>query len=129
MGVRTLSIMNEFYERSSKFAYLHFFTLPTIINIVLPRQEWFRIQFGADLACPYEATTCPRATLLRFSEVYITVVNTIDHCMVRRHTLCTLNPKIRSFKVIAWLLVFYAADSSRARAPFLHRLSHAQLFL
>ena len=96
---------------------------------MLPRQGGFGILIRVELPVPYEATTCPRITLLRFSEVYIIVVNTIDHYMVRRHTLRTLNPKIRSFKVIAWLLVFYAADSSRARAPFLHRLSHAQLFL
>ena len=108
--------------------YLRFFPLLFIDFIMLPRQGGFGIQIRVELPCPYEATTCPRIALLRFSEVNTIIVSTIDHYMDRRHTLRTLNPKIPCFKVIAWLFVFYSAGSSRARTPFLHRLSHAQLF-
>ena len=105
-----------------------FFTVATIINVMLPRQGGSESKSELNCRCPYEATTCPRTALLRLSEVYIIVVSKIDHYMDRRQILRTLNPKIPSFKVIAWLLVFYADDSSRAHTPFLHRLSHAKLF-
>jgi hypothetical protein len=105
-----------------------FFTVPTIINVTLPLQGGFGIQIRVELPCAYEATTCPRIALLRFYEVYIIVAITFDHYMDRRHTLRTLNPKIPSFKVIELLIVFMPLPCSRARKPFLHRLSHAQLF-
>ena len=96
---------------------LHFFTLRLNLFVVLPRQGGFGILIRVELPVPYEATTCPRIALLCLSEVSTSMVSKIDYHMDRRHTLGTPNPKISCFKVIAWLLVFDADDSSRARNP------------